>query len=299
MGGTVIVDVPLSSVSNLFRMSVLSSVPSSRSPVSVALNTWVPWSVYNPAAPYKSSVKGIGPGEDRLGAILGTTPLGQNRPYDLDLFLEGVETRRADVKQLDSAKSFLTGRNGRDALRPFKASLTTLLSSLPVLLKSEYIPSAIKKLAEKLVDKSPDEFCESALKNLMTLCIELRKIRLEILERSAQFVLFDPMTGESTRASPSTYYATLGAYGIPAETLRTKMGIEYEYAKLLAEHLSHPFIVEPCQIKQRSDDLAKVCAEYALIFVDEKKGFYIMTEPDTKIQFNRITKGHPRFRIDI
>jgi hypothetical protein len=38
---------------------------------------------------------------------------------------------------------------------------------------------------------------------------------------------------------------------------------------------------------------------YVLVLVHKDKGYYLMTSPETKIAFNRITRGHPRFKVDV
>lgn len=44
------------------------------------------------------------------------------------------------------------------------------------------------------------------------------------------------------------------------------------------------------------NSLVSIFSGLKLIFVDEKKGYYIV-DSISKISFERITRGHPRFRL--
>lgn len=86
--------------------------------------------------------------------------------------INGVELK-CDVKKLDTQNDFNTGKEGRDALRPIKTSITNLLDSLNVFAKSDVFTPHEKDTLLWFDDVSPDELAVGTLKRLKDICILL------------------------------------------------------------------------------------------------------------------------------
>jgi hypothetical protein len=65
---------------------------------------------------------------------------------------------------------------------------------------------------------------------------------------------------------------------------------------LLLNDISHEYIINPDKLSNSLNSLVSIFSELILIFVDEKKGFCIL-DNISNIKFERITRGHPRFRL--
>lgn len=70
---------------------------------------------------------------------------------------------------------------------------------------------------------------------------------------------------------------------------------EHQHMKILM-FLDHPYIIDPSQLDRDLEGLTHIFKSMILIFVDEKRGFFILEEPDKHIRFESITRGRPRFR---
>jgi len=67
----------------------------------------------------------------------------------------------------------------------------------------------------------------------------------------------------------------------------------------LLKYFTHIYIDNYQLFNDELDNIKSIFDNKLLIFVDEIKGFYIMTEPMLKVEFIRITRGNPRFKINI
>ena len=65
---------------------------------------------------------------------------------------------------------------------------------------------------------------------------------------------------------------------------------------LLLNDISHEYIINPDKLYNSLNSLVSIFSGLKLIFVDEKKGFCILNNI-LNIKFERITRGHPRFRL--
>jgi hypothetical protein len=81
--------------------------------------------------------------------------------------------------------------------------------------------------------------------------------------------------------------------------LNEPLPIEYDNFKndlILLNDISHEYIIDKNKLKQSLNGLVSIFNDLKLIFVDEINGYFILNDI-SKIQFERITRGHPRFII--
>jgi hypothetical protein len=66
---------------------------------------------------------------------------------------------------------------------------------------------------------------------------------------------------------------------------------------ILLNLLSHEYIEDSTRLKRGLDGLVgELFTDIKLFFVDEKKGYCILNNLN-QLRFERITRGHPRFRV--
>jgi len=261
-------------------------------------DVWVAWTERSAAVPFTSTTKGVGNGEHKIAAEIECgAPHGQNSPYDLDI--PALQEPKADVKELDGG-TFNTGVNGRDALRPIKAHLATLLDILLVLGEDAAVSADIREMISTLnkkKEKSPDEICVAAVRQIGALCVRLNLYRGELMSATRRFNVFDVLTGAPREVSADEMYRLAVASGKSQSEVAELLGADYVSAKSVVESLSHPFVLEPDRLQRDLTGLVSVFRGYTLVFVNETKGYYIMTMPETKIEFQRITRGSARFKV--
>jgi hypothetical protein len=246
-------------------------------PPPIETDKWTPWTDASKDVVFESTVAGQGDGENKVAAELGTSPpKGQNSSYDLEVLIGDV-TYHADVKKLDG-NSFNTGVTGRDALRPIKEKITSFLGLHPE------------------VELSPDELAVKSLEMLYKMFAFLHA-RKKFLLPEKTYPLFDCITGAPKEVSALQLYTIATANGTDEATLRTLLEDSFDGVKEVATSLLHPYIDNPLLLKEELEELKHIFEGELLIFVDKVKGFYIMTDPDEKVIFQRITRGHPRFKV--
>lgn len=246
-------------------------------PAPIETDTWIPWTDASKDVVFESTVAGQGDGENKVAAELGTPPpKGQNSSYDLEVPIGDV-IYHADVKKLDN-NSFNTGVTGRDALRPIKEKITSFLGFHPG------------------VELSPDELAGKSLEMLYKLFAFLHA-RKKFLLPEKLYPFFDCITGKPKEVSALQLYTIATANGTEEATLRELLKDSFDGVKEVATSLLHPYIDNPTLLKEELEGLKCIFKGELLIFVDKVKGFYIMTDPDEKVSFQRITRGHPRFKV--
>ena len=246
-------------------------------PAPIETDKWTPWTDTSKDVVFESTVAGQGDGENKVAAELGTPPpKGQNSSYDLEVPI-GDTTYHADVKKLDN-NSFNTGVTGRNALRPIKEKITSFLRFHPG------------------VELSPDELAVKSLEMLYKMFAFLHA-RKKFLLPEKTFLLFDCITGAPKEVSALQLYTVATANGTDEATLRELLKESFDGVKEVATSLLHPYIDNPTLLKEELEGLKSIFKDELIIFVDKVKGFYIMSDPDEKVIFQRITRGHPRFKV--
>jgi hypothetical protein len=262
-------------------------------------DTWQPWSEELLKIPYEKT-KDVGPGEYRVAALFQTKPNGQNVPYDINL-PPSYEKRQGEVKELDSAKSFQPGRDGRDRLRPIKNLLMSLLDIFNILLRDfhkELTETQIKSITV-LSDISPDEICKTNINRISELCNSLGELRGKKLAAVQSVTLFDSLTGQPTETTTLMAYHIMKAENKPEGLIKQKIGESQLVAVTLVATLNHTYITEPKKFMLDLNGLCAIFQAQTLIFVN-KKGYYILcADLAKKITFERITKGYPRFKAHL
>jgi hypothetical protein len=253
-----------------------AAAPAPAEPAPIETDKWTPWTDVSKDIVFESSTAGQGDGENKVAAELGTPPpKGQNSSYDLEVPIGDV-IYHADVKKLDN-NSFNTGVTGRDALRPIKEKITSFLGFHPG------------------IELSPDELAGKSLEMLYTTFASLYARKMELLPEKT-YPLFDCITGAPKEVSALQLYTIATANGTDEATLRELLE-SFDGVKEVATRLLHPYIDNPILLKEELEGLKRIFKGELLIFVDKVKGFYIMTDPDEKVSFQRITRGNPRFKV--
>ena len=260
------------------------------SAILIEMMNWNPWTEKSRDTPFGSTTTGVGDGEEKVARELGTNVLGQNSPFDMKPIINGIPTE-CDVKKLDTQNDFNTGVKGRNALRPIKTKHVLLLESLRALSESTMLTPEEKTLLQFFKDVSPDELAVGTLKKLKYICEMLNMKRKTILESIPVVQPFTDTTGPVSM--------TLDVYYMICEKMGRPFPEEYSSYNPTLEiltHLENVYIQRPTLLTEDLDTLVNFLKGITLIIVDEKKGYMII--PDvSRIQFLRITRGHPRFQI--
>lgn len=251
---------------------------------------WVLWTIKSANIPFKTTIKGVGDGEQKVASELNTIVLGQNSDYDMVLNINGLNIP-CDVKKLD-ANTFNTGVKGRNALRPIKQSIADLITIFHRLSEITLFSEEERGLLAGFDDISPDELCVSNIRKINLMCESLNKHRTILSAYFPTVTPFIDTDGVSVDMTLDKYFTICQLLQLPFpskyESFLTQINIYNE--------LSHKYIVSPSLLKEELDKLVSIFDGLKLIFVDEKKG-YCIWEDMSKIKFERITRGHPRFRV--
>ena len=257
-------------------------------------NGWINWTNKSTDINFKTKIKGVGDGEEKVARELDTNVLGQNSDFDMKIIIKGVE-HKCDVKKLDNY-TFNTGVKGRNALRPIKTKLTDLLNSLikisNILSVSNILSDEEIRILKSFEEVSPDELCVSNIQKLNKLLHILHAKRKQIISTLPNIQPFIQKDNSIIEMNLLEYYNIC---------LILKQDIPEEYNKfnnilMLLNDISHEYIINPDKLYNSLNFLVSIFSELKLIFVDKKKGYCIL-DNITNIKFERITRGHPRFRL--
>jgi hypothetical protein len=251
---------------------------------------WVKWTSKSENVPFKSTAPGIGDGEEKVAAELDSKVLGQNSSYDMKVVLDGI-AQNCDVKKLDH-NTFNTGVEGCNALRPIKNNISDLLNRFRTIRTSSLLNTEECLLLESLQNINADEICVSNLRKINQLCRILYEKR-----RDMQLVL--PIVATPFQRDLETIRLPLDKYCKICEIIEEPLPVEYEEYKeklLFLEQSNHLYIKDPYLLIDSLNKLIYLFETIKLIFVDEMKGYYICSSLNS-VRFERITRGHPRFRV--
>lgn len=259
-------------------------------PVKVEMN-WIPWSEKSNDIPFKSTITGVGDGEQKMERELNTPLLGQNSSYDMMPILNGTKTK-CDVKKLDLQNDFNTGKEGRDVLRPSKLLHTILIDSLIVFQKSDLFTSEEKAKLVSLQDISPDEISVGTLKKMKDVCMMLN-VKKKTLSSGLPTIPFT--THGQTKDIPIDLYYTIcqkvEGFHFPSEFT------SYIETIQILQKMDHIYIDEPSKFMEDLNAfVGKLFTDIKLILVNKDKGYLILPDAN-RIRFYRITRGHPRFQV--
>jgi len=244
------------------------------------------WSPKSTGIPFKSNTKGVGNGEDKVAAELGTVPLGQNSPHDMI-----VDGNPCEVKELDANDDCNTSKTGRDTLRPTKGLHNSLLDSVNDLAENEVFTEEQKELLKEFKDVNSDELCVGNLRKLDKTCRMLNSKKEEVV--STLPIVPVSIEGQAVKIPLDKYYSICQTAGLP---FPPEFSSHVERIKLL-QKMEHVYIDEPDKFMKDLNSLAeKIFSRVNLIIVHEEKG-YMRLKDASKIRFLRITRGYPRFQV--
>jgi len=294
--------------------------------VEILTNKWNPWTDKSKDVPfnYKPKTKkgtdesGIGDGEYKVAAELSTDidkvkPLGQNSRWDLQFKLNN-QTTKADVKKLEN--EFRLGVIGKSSIRIIQKEIHTFIYKCFDLYNNykdteEFTKEQIKSL-EKIMFSIDKE-----TKQLLLRTDEISKTKFIILPEVLKFLhakqeklkeklgiekidMYDPITGNKKYVSKQHAYKVYLADNTPIEEIKNKLENKtYDICRLL-DILDHPYVNDNGEdIIKKINNLKNILEneKILLIFVDEKKGYYIMTNTSEKIIFTRITQDGVKFEF--
>lgn len=257
------------------------------------MNSWKSWTIKSQDVQFGTTIEGVGDGEQKVAIELDTYVLGQNSDHDMKIKIDGKEYK-SDVKKLDK-NTFNTGVKGRDALRPIKNKISDLLNSLRNILaitNGSLFSNEETELLKHFDDVSPDELCVSNIQKLYKICAMLNEKRTQILKTLPNIKPFFKNDGNVIEMNLQDYYNIC---------LILKQEFQEEYRGsiniiLLLNEISHEYIKCPNELHKSLCSLVNIFSEITLIFVDPDKGYYILDDV-SKLKFERITRGSPRFRV--
>jgi len=258
-------------------------------PVKVEMN-WIPWSEKSKHIPFKSTINGVGDGEQKISIELNTPFFGQNSPYDMVLMLNGVKTN-CDVKKLDAQNDFNTGKEGRDVLRPVKMLHTTFLDSLNVFAGSHLFNPEEKAKLVCVKDVSPDEIAVGTLLKLKEICVMLN-LKKKNLRSTLPHVPFTA-NGQTKEMPLDIYYSVCKKMDLDFPNVFSS----YIDTILSLQKMDHIYIDEPSKFMEDLHAIVgKLFVDIRIILADKDKGYMILPDAN-RIQFYRITRGNPRFQV--
>jgi hypothetical protein len=216
----------------------------------------------------------------------------------MDAAVDGVPYK-FEVKAPDGGDSFVCARNGRDALRPIKTEIADLLLRFKKISGCSLIPVVIRGAVQELSTVSPDELCDGNIVKLGETCRALSELCQTLRASLPTVSLFNPFTAERTEVIADRYVATAKVWGIPETALIEKVGAEVLATVRFLDSLANVYIETPDRLVADLTSLRDIFRGYVLVLVHKDKGYYLMTSAETKITFNRITLGNPRFKVDV
>jgi hypothetical protein len=251
---------------------------------------WINWTDKSKDISFKTNIKGVGDGEQKVACELNTNILGQNSDFDMKVIIEGIEYK-CDVKKLDNY-TFNTGVKGRNALRPIKTKITDLLNSFRKILFSNILTQEEITILQNFEEVSPDELCVSNIQKLNKILYLLNKKRQELILTLPNIQPFIKKDGCIVEMNLLEYYniCLILNQDVPEEFNK------YKNILILLNDISHEYIINPNDLYNSLNSLVSIFSGLKLIFVDEKKGYCIL-DNISNIKFERITRGHPRFRL--
>lgn len=253
-------------------------------------NKWINWTDKSNDISFKTIIKGVGDGEQKVASELDTNVLGQNSDYDMKIIIEGIKYE-CDVKKLDNY-TFNTGVKGRNALRPIKTKITDLLNSFRKILNSNILTQEEITILQNFEEVSPDELCVSNIQ-------KINKILHLLHEKREQIILTLPNIQPFIKKDGSIIEMNLLEYYNICLILKQALPEEFNNFNnilMLLNDISHEYIINPDELYNSLNSLVSIFSGLKLIFVDEKKGYCILHNIKN-IKFERITRGHPRFRL--
>jgi hypothetical protein len=274
---------------------------------------WNPWTeksstIYFKATQNKDSVTGEGDGERKLGKEYDVKPNGQNIPYDLD-----INNKKFEVKKLDKG-TFNTGKEARIYINKYKDSIKKCIKQAKTVLNYIEREKLIKNLQEfnkiqEHIKKFTDygELSESKCKNsgelqtIIDYIINILDTEFIQKQKNNTILKYD-INGNKKIYTIKEYIERALMDDISKQEINETINSNLDY-------YIFPKQID-CELFHNLDKWSQIknVLFYEIfnnkidvfVFVDKQKGYYpikIEENINTKIQFCRITKGCPRFKV--
>ena len=133
--------------------------------------------------------------------------------------------------------------------------------------------------------------CVSNLEKLYSIFNILHKKKESMISSLPKITTIN-LKGEPIELSLDKYYKLCLLVNEPFPTIL----YEHKHIIDLLDLLNHEYINYPNVLRESLLQLVSIFKDVTLIFVDEYKG-YCIWEDIRGIHFQRITRGHPRFRL--
>lgn len=239
----------------------------------IAYNTWIGWTKKSEKTTFKSRKAYIGDGEEKVANELNATVLGQNSTYDMNVLINGV-MRKCEIKKLDN-KTFNTGAEGKEYLRPVRSKLESLLTVLKSLETDDTIglTDDIKKRVRYFHKIKPDELSVGTFRRLKELCKVLNTLYNDlkrIIPTVTPFIDKNTLLDVSMSANIYVSICELLERHYPANLERYKKEISQ------IRYIQHPYVIHPESLEDDLKSLLKMFEGLTLIIVDEKKGLKVL-----------------------
>lgn len=268
------------------------------------MGVWNAWTTLSEGMQFKSTISGIGDGEMKLGKEVNTTPLGQNYSHDLN-----VNGEKWEVKKLDANSSFRLGVEINESYSNVVQNVINMFTNITndhEIKQCSFFDELVKQLTEttkkcktSILDGfKKHEISASNLVKANNIIENLKQLTFDLDHK--QIKLYNSITGNKQSYNVTTGYKKLLLENLPTEKIIKILGTETFY-KVHIHYLicnNILFFKDKTLIEKLSDVVKKYFINKKLVFVDPKKGYYIVNDID-KLECNRITQGHPRCKYDI
>lgn len=270
-------------------------------------DVWNTWTQKSNDIPFKSTVKEIGDGEDKLAAEYNTKPLGQNSSYDLHI----LPDEKWEIKKLDSDNSFRLGVQ-------VSAAYTSIIGNVITIFKK------VLNIQSDLLDlesNSQIKLCISKIKNNTTRCKTplldglkkhevaqsnlikandiIETLKNMIIKEKKKISLYSSFDGKKYEYSILDAFKKLSIEPISKQEKIHTFGSKDMYNRLYLTNtiLNDISIFENISLCQTLNNIVRnIFKDIKLVIVHEKYGYKPISKLD-KIICNRITGGRPRCKI--
>lgn len=265
---------------------------------------WNAWSDKSKKVNFKSSIKSIGDGEEKIGAEFNIIPLGQNYTHDFNM----PWNDKWECKKMDSDNSFRLGVEVstcytcviRDVINVFEyiISIKDMLfnntqSKIDVDKCITLITNNSGKCKTSLIDGlKKNEVSES---NLIKADEVIKILSKYTVNNNKTIQLFSSFDGNVYNYTLLDAFNKLKLESIDDTTISSKLGNNELYNISLILNSNHNNVFKnPVMLSEKLNNIVRsVFDTKTLVLVDELKG-YMPIKSTKKIICNRITSGAPR-----
>lgn len=271
-------------------------------------DVWNKWTEKSFNVSFNSQTKGIGDGENKLGAEFDAKPLGQN--YSYDLYING---EKWEIKKLDSDNSFRLGVEISPHYTTIISKVIRILEQIEPL-TNKLINSTSKSkfidINNQIITKSgnsstylidglrKNEVSASNLEKANNIIESLKEFKIDY---SSKIKLYNSLSKDLFEYKLQDAFIKLSVEPITVKERIKIFGSEDTYNTLLilnniGEDL---FFFKEKSLKQQLNDVVRniFAFDIKLVLVHSHYGFKPLKDI-SKIYCNRITSGLPRCKVN-